>query len=120
MSEAELDEFISKETRRKMSRNMAKLAKKASTKLKKARSALRIASPEKIKSKAHKKAKEVFAKKMTGNKTWSSLSDQEKSQIEKRLVKKKGAIAKLSKKLMKVVKKSEIAKVKKNRASNIP
>ena len=115
MSESELDEVISRETRRKMSRNMAKLAKKSSTKLQKARSALKIASPEKIKSKAHKKAKEVFANKLIGGKSWNDLSDQEKSNIEKKLVKKKSAIEKLSKKLMKAVKKQELARVKANR-----
>jgi hypothetical protein len=113
---SEIEEVISKETRRKMSRNMAKLAQKSSTKLKKARSALKVASPEKIKSKAHKKAKEVFVNKLLGNKTWSDLSDQEKIQIDKKLAKKKGAIEKLSKKLTKQVKKQELAKVKTNRA----
>jgi large subunit ribosomal protein L31e len=73
--------------------------------------------PEKIKSKAHKKAKEVFANKLIGDKSWSDLSDQEKIQIEKKLAKKKGAIEKLAKKLAKQVKKDELAKVKKNRAS---
>jgi hypothetical protein len=116
---SELDEFlgISKETRKKMARNMSKIAKKASTQLKKARSALKMASPEKIKSKAHKKAKEVFANKLIGDKSWSDLSDQEKTQIEKKLAKKKGAIEKLAKKLAKQVKKDELAKVKKNRES---
>jgi hypothetical protein len=117
MSESELDEVISRETRKKMARNMAKIAKKSSTKIKKARAALKLPSPEKILQKSHKKAKEVFVNKLIGNKTWSGLSDQERSQIEKKLIKKKGAIAKLSKKLMKVVKKSAVAKVKKNRAS---
>ena len=116
MSESELEEVVSKETRKKMARNMAKLAKKSSTKLKKARSALKIASPDKIKFKAHKKAKTIFVNKLIGNKTWSDLSDQEKSQIEKKLIKKKSAISKLSKKLIKQVKKQELIKVKTNRA----
>jgi DNA modification methylase len=114
---SELDELISKQSRKKMARNMAKIAKKSSTKLKKARAALKMASPEKIKAKAHKKAKEVFANKLIGDKSWSDLSDQEKMQIEKKLAKKKGAIEKLSKKLAKQVKKDEVAKVKKNKES---
>jgi N-methylhydantoinase B/oxoprolinase/acetone carboxylase alpha subunit len=113
----ELDELVSKEVRRKMARNMAKLAKKSSTKIKKERSAKKIASPEKIKSKAHKKAKNFFVNKLTGGKAWSTLSDQEKMAIEKKLAKKKAVIDKLAKKLAKQVKKDDRIKVKAKRAA---
>jgi hypothetical protein len=116
MSEENIDELISKEARKKMARNMAKIAKKGSTKLKKARSALKMATPEKIKAKAHGKAKQVFVNKLLGGKSWNDLSDQEKIGVEKKLEKKKGAIEKLTKKLMKAVKKQELIKVKANRA----
>jgi hypothetical protein len=112
----ELEELVSKEVRRKMARNMAKIAKKSSTKLKKARAALKIASPEKLKAKAHKKAKNFFVTKITGGKAWADLSDAEKINIEKKLVKKKAAIDKLAKKLLKQVKKDDLLKVKTNRA----
>jgi len=112
---ADVEEVVSKETRKKMARNMAKIAKKSSTKLKKARAAMKVATPEKIQAKAAKKAKDVMVGKLIGDKKWADLSDAEKTQIEKKLAKKKGAIAKLAKKLAKQVKKDELAKVKKNR-----
>ena len=115
MPEENMNELISKETRKKMARNMAKIAKKGSTKLKKARAAMKMPTPEKIKKKARAKAKAVFVNKLIGGKSWNDLSDQEKSNIEKKLVKKKSAIEKLSKKLMKAVKKQELARVKANR-----
>ena len=67
---ADVEEVVSKETRKKMARNMAKIAKKSSTKLKKARAAMKVATPEKIQAKAAKKAKDVMVGKLIGDKKW--------------------------------------------------
>jgi hypothetical protein len=87
-------------------KNKAKIAlgkKKASKKL---------ASPEKLKQRAEKQAREILIKKILKNKSKSDLSFAGRQGIEKKLDKKKAAIKKIAKKLLPQVKAKDRAKLK--------
>ena len=100
--------------RRKQARRMAKLAKSAAFKKKVERSKLRVASPEKIKVKAAKLAKQKVLDKFYPKYKEMSLAARVK--IDQILQQKHGGlINKLTQKLGKVVKKKEIEKVRKAR-----
>ena len=79
--------------------------------------AKKMASPEKLKLRSRKKAIEVIRKKVAGAKgtDYKNLSPSEKMSIDKKVEKKKGAIAKIAKKQFQGVKKAEkerLAKVR--------
>ena len=79
--------------------------------------AKKMASPEKLKLRARKKAIEIIRKKVAGAKgtDYKNLSPSEKMSIDKKVEKKKGAIAKIAKKQFQGVKKAEkerLAKVR--------
>ena len=114
----ELTEFrvIGKAQRRKIARRMARLVKTAGFKTKVKRSMLKIASVAKQKVKAAKLAKQKVIDKYFPSYKSMGLPQRVKTDqiIQQRYG---GMINKLSLKLKKVVKKKEIEKVKKARAS---
>ena len=114
----ELTEFrvIGKAQRRKIARRMAKLVKTAGFKKKVERSKRKIASFAKQKVKASKLAKQKVLDKYFP--TYKSMGLPQRVKVDQKIQQRYGGmINKLSVKLMKVVKKKEIEKVKKARAS---
>jgi hypothetical protein len=114
----ELSEFrvISKAQRKKMGLRMKRMAKSSAFKAKKARNKLRIASPEKIHAKARKLAKQKVLDKFYKN--YKSMGLMQRVKIDQIIQQKYGGfIDKVSKKMIKVVKKKEILKVKDARAA---
>ena len=112
----ELSEFrvISKAQRKKMGLRMKRMAKSSSFKAKKARNKLRIASPEKILMKARKLAKQKVLDKFYPN--YKAMGLQQRVRVDQIIsMKYGGMIDKISKKVVRVVKKKEVIKVKKAR-----
>lgn len=87
-------------------KNKAKIA------LGKKKAARKLASPEKLKARATKKARDIMIQKILKDKKKGELSFAGRQGIEKRLASKKGAIAKIAKKLLPQVKKADRAKLK--------
>ena len=110
----ELSEFrvINKAQRRKMALRLKRLTKSAAFKKKVEKSKLRIANPAKQKVKAAKMAKQKVIDKYYPKYKEMGLAQRVKTD---QLIQTKygGMIAKLTTKLMKVVKKKEVEKVKK-------
>ena len=112
----ELSEFrvINKAQRRKIALRMKRLTKSAAFKKKVARSKFRIASPEKQKVKAAKLAKQKVIDKFYPK--YKEMGLQQRVKTDQLIQQKYGGmIAKLTMKLMKVVKAKEKEKVKKAR-----
>ena len=113
-SESDLNEFrvVTRSQRRKIALRMKRMMKSSTYKTKVAKGKLRIASPEKQKVKAAKKAKDIVLGKYYPK--YDSMGVQQRVQIDQKIQQKYGPlIAKLTMKQMKVVKKDEIVKVKK-------
>ena len=72
----------------------------------------RFKSPDQLLAKAQKMARDLIGKKLTGGIPIAQLSIPQKMQLAKKLDKKKGAIAKLSKKMMVKAKKAERERIK--------
>ena len=112
----DLSEFrvINKAQRRKMALRLKKLTKSAAFKKKVEKSKLRVASPAKQRVKAAKMAKQKVIDKYYPN--YKELGLAQRVKTDQIIAVKYGkSIAKLTMKLMKVVKKKEMAKVKKAR-----
>ena len=112
----ELSEFrvVSKAQRKKMGMRMKRMAKSSAFKAKKARNKLRIASPEKILMKARKLAKQKVLDKFYPN--YKAMGLQQRVRVDQIIsMKYGGMIDKISKKVVRVVKKKEVIKVKKAR-----
>ena len=77
------------------------------------KAAKKLASPEKLKTKANKKARDLITKKMLKGKSKADLSFAARGALEKKLDKKKGAIAKIAKKILPSVKQADKAKLHK-------
>ena len=110
----ELPEFrvISKAQRKKMGMRMKRMAKSSAFKAKKARNKLKIASPEKILMKARKLAKQKVLDKFYPN--YKEMGMQQRVKVDQTIsIKYGGMIDKISKKVVRVVKKKEMIKVKK-------
>ena len=110
----ELSEFrvVSKAQRKKMGLRMKRMAKSSAFKAKKKRMKLRIASPEKILMKARKLAKQKVLDKFYPN--YTALGLQQRVRVDQIIsMKYGGMIDKISKKVVRVVKKKEVIKVKK-------
>ena len=105
MIEDVLDEIMSKMVRMKKARMMKVKGKQIARKRKLAMK--RKANPEKLKKRAAKKARDIVAKKLLKNKSKSDLSISGKENLEKRLAKKKGVIAKIAKRILPQVRKAE-------------
>ena len=104
------NEAVTMATRMKMKKAMKK--NKAKIALGRKRAAKKLASPEKLKKKANKAAREVLTKKILKGKKKGDLSFAARSDLEKKLAKKKGAIQKIAKKLLPTIKKKDRAKLK--------
>ena len=105
------DEAMSKAARMKRSRMMKMkgkmIAKKSAISMKKK------ASPEKIKKRAMKKARDILAKKILKDRSKSDLSISGKEGLEKKLNAKSAIIKKIAKKLIPQIKKAEIERLAK-------
>ena len=112
----ELSEFrvVSKAQRKKIGLRMKRMAKSSAFKAKKKRMKLRIASPEKILMKARKLAKQKVLDKFYPN--YKAMGLQQRVRVDQIIsMKYGGMIDKISKKVVRVVKKKEVMKVKKAR-----
>jgi hypothetical protein len=104
----EVDSYSTRMKKRAAFRkNKAKILLKRKKAMKKANF-----DPKKLENKARKRARMILIKKMIKDKDYSTFSIGQKKDIEKKLEKKKTAIAKIAKKLLPQVKKSEAAKRK--------
>ena len=75
------------------------------------------ASPEKIRTRAMKKARDILTTKILNNRSKSELGFGELENLEKKLGKKKSVIKKIAKKLLPQIKKSEQERIAKLRRS---
>ena len=108
-----LDEIMTKMARMKRSRMMKVKGKQIARKRKLAMK--RKADPEKLKTRAMKKARDMVAKKLLKDKDKSDLSISGKENLEKRLAKKKAVIAKIAKRILPKVRKAENERLAKKR-----
>ena len=108
-----LDEVMSKMVRMKKARMMKVKGKQIARKRKLAMK--RKANPEKLKKRAMKKARDIVAKKILKDRDKSDLSISGKENLEKRLAKKKGVIAKIAKRILPQVRKAENERLAKKR-----
>ena len=98
--------------RKKMARRMAKMAKSSIFKMKKARSALRRKTPEKILQLARKKAINMIRKKFYP--TYKDMAFAQRIKIDQRIMVQFGKkIDKISKKMAMIIKKGEGARIAK-------
>lgn len=112
----DLDEARTNAQRMKMKQAFKKTAAKRKIGMKKSRKKLK--DPEKLKKTANKKARDLVAKKIMKGKDKADMSFAQRKALEKKLDKKKGAIAKLAKKLKPKVKKDDKERVSKARANS--
>ena len=106
-----LDEVMSKLTRMRKSRMMKTKGKQIARKRKIAMK--RRATPEKLKTRAVKKARDIITKKILKDKDKSSLSIASREKLEKKLQKKKAVIQRIAKKLLPKVRSAESERLKK-------
>lgn len=110
----DMEEAMTAAQRQKAKANFRK--NKTKIALGKKKAAKKFASPEKLKGRAQKKAREILMKKITKDKDKSDLSFGQRQSIEKQLDKKKGVINKLAKKLLPAIRKADREKLKKAKA----
>jgi len=106
-----LDEVMSKSTRMKKSRMMKSKGKQIARKRKIALK--RRATPEKLKSRALKKARDIITKRILKDRKKSELSISGRERLEKRLDKKKTVIKRIAKKILPKVRGAEAERLKK-------
>ena len=106
--EEDVDEALTLQQRQKRARLMKKLAPRI--KLAKAKAAKKVASPDKLKSRAVKQARMLLFKKLTKDTPKAELSFARRQEIEKKLAKKKAVIQKIAKKLFPKVRAAELEK----------
>lgn len=87
-------------------KNKAKIA------LGRKKAAKKLATPDQLKKRAEKQARNVLIKKLTKGKDKGEMSFSQRAALEKQLEKKKGAIKKIAKKLLPKVKQADRAKLK--------
>ena len=109
------NEAVTMATRMKMKAAMRK--NKGKIKLGKKKAAKKLKSPDKLKTTAQRKARELIVKKLLKDKRKSDLSYAARQELEKRVAKKQGAIMRISKKLLPKVKMADRERVKKARAN---
>ena len=109
---ADQDEAMSMATRMKMKAAFRKNKTKIALGRKKA--AKKLASPDQLKQRAVKQARNLIIKKILKDKGKGDLSFAARSELEKKVSKKKGKIMKLAKKLLPAVKKADKAKLRKD------
>lgn len=106
-----LDEIMSKSARMKRSRMMKTKGKQIARKRKIAMK--RRATPEKLKSRALKKARDIITKKILKDRKKSELSIAGREALEKKLNKKKTVIKRIAKKILPKVRGAESERLKK-------
>lgn len=104
---------ISRAARRKMAQRARKTAKRRATKRK--LMAKRMKNAVQLKAMSQKAAKNILVKKMTGGKSYNSLSIGQKELIDKKLAKKPTLVNKVARKILPKVKAKEKERVKKVR-----
>jgi len=82
------------------------------------KAAKKLASPEKLKARAEKQARNMIAKKILKDKDKEDLGFAGRQGLEKQLDKKKGAIHKLATKLLPSIKVADREKLRKNKEDN--
>ena len=110
-----LDEIMSKMARMKRARMMKVKGKQIARKRKLAMK--RKADPEKLKTRAMKKARDMVAKKLLKDKKKSDLSIAGRETLEKKLAKKKAVIAKIARKILPKVRSAENERLAKKRGN---
>ena len=85
---------------------------KAKIMLGRKKAAKKLASPEKLKKRAEKAARQILIKKILKQRSKDDLSFAGRASIEKKLASKKGAIKKIAKKLLPQIKAKDKAKLK--------
>jgi hypothetical protein len=106
-----LDEVMSKIVRMRKSRMMKTKGKQIARKRKIAMK--RKATPEKLKTRAVKKARDIITKKILKDRDKSDLSISGREKLEKKLAKKKAVIARIAKKILPKVRSAEAERLKK-------
>ena len=102
--------------RKKLARRMAKMARMPSIQMKKKRAALRMRTPAKLALLARKKTIQSFRDKFYP--TYGGMSLQQRVIVDNKIMQKYGKkIDKVAKKLLMKLKKTELERVKKARAS---
>ena len=104
------DEAVTMATRMKMKAAMRK--NKAKIAIGRKRAAKKLKSPDKLKTTARRKARDIIIAKLLKDKKKSDLSFAARQDLEKRVAKKQGAILKISKKLLPKIKQADREKVK--------
>ena len=95
---------------------MKRLAKKIARK--KNIAMRKLAAPEKLQRRARKLARKLLAKKIIKGRAISDLTFAEKEKLEKKLEKKKAAIARIARKLLPKVKRAEKERLQRLRKSD--
>jgi len=106
-----LDEVMSKIVSMRKSRMMKTKGKQIARKRKIAMK--RKATPEKLKTRAVKKARDIITKKILKDRDKSDLSISGREKLEKKLAKKKAVIARIAKKILPKVRSAEAERLKK-------
>ena len=116
MFESSLDELLSKAARMKRSRVLRAKGKQIARKRKLALK--RKATPEKLKARAMKKARELIAKKILKDRKKGELSLAGKEALEKKLSTKKAVIKRIAKRILPKVRSAEAERLKKRGEKN--
>ena len=103
--------------KQRMKMKIAFKKNKAKIALGRKKAAKKLASPDQLKKRAEKQARNLLLKKILKDRSKDDLSFAQKQEIEKKLDKKKGAIKKIAKKLLPVVKAKDRAKLQKGQPS---
>jgi len=111
----ELFEVMSVQTRKKMGRRMAKLAKSPAFQFKKKKAMLKMRNPAKLHMAARKKTIQLFRDKFYPS--YKDMSLQQKVIVDQKIMQKYGnKINKISKKMAMKLRKQEMERIKKVRA----
>lgn len=103
--------------KQRMKMKIAFKKNKAKIALGRKKAAKKLASPDQLKKRAEKQARNLLLKKILKDRSKDDLSFAQKQEIEKKLDKKKGAIKKIAKKLLPTVKAKDRAKLQKGQPS---
>ena len=79
------------------------------------KAAKKLASPEKLKQRAQKQARNILINKLLKNRNKKELTYAQRQALEVQMAKKQGAVLKIAKKLLPAVKKADREKVKARR-----
>ena len=114
-SELEIDEALDRQQRRKRSIIMRRLRSKIAAARK--RLSKRPASRERLKQRSVRAARNVLKKRLSGGKSYDSMSPTEKAVVDKKLKKKRAIVATLAKRLLPKVREKDRARLAKKSVS---